>query len=364
MKMVTAEYKSALKHQGAERPLWQAPPAEILDIHRCAIVMTPDEYLGLLVAWRTASRIGDLNAVLNEHLRLERQEASGMYLWTVQFVKTKGDPFMIGQVVPFYLTEEENYMMTRHLASHPPSQKFTPLTTARAQQVLGAVREGLTAHSVKRGALIMMLRRGVPIQMIQWIAKHRDLHTLLIYLPRREVSLALGLHELGGKTCTLDFMVLNEAGTEPVKRRRKVEYRFSIGEQFVRTERPYTVSDARWLLSVIRGFKKTDVPRTKLKALYPILFQSPEVAMFHGQRLKERLKTSGALEKSPPLQTLIDQLGAFPFRMTSESGKESQHYTTPFSELIELYDFIHVDEPQDEDFQQEATDAATQTLPA
>lgn len=201
MKMVTAEYKSALKHQGAERPLWQAPPAEILDIHRCATLMTPDEYLGLLVAWRTASRIGDLNAVLNEHLRLERREASGMYLWTVQFVKTKGDPFMIGQVVPFYLTEEENYMMTRHLASHPPSQKFTPLTTARAQQVLGAVREGLTAHSVKRGALIMMLRRGVPIQMIQWIAKHRDLHTLLIYLPQREVSLALGLHEATAILC-------------------------------------------------------------------------------------------------------------------------------------------------------------------
>lgn len=203
MKVVTGEYKASLRHQGADRPLWQAPPAEVLDIHRCASMMTPEEYMGLLVAWRTASRIGDLNAVENDHLRPEGRDASGTYLWTVEFVKTKGDPFMIGQVVPFYLNEEENYMMTQHKANHPPHQKFTTLTTARAEQVLGAVREGLTAHSVKRGALILLLRAGVPMELIQWIAKHRDLQTLLIYLPRREVALALKLHEATAVLCPL-----------------------------------------------------------------------------------------------------------------------------------------------------------------
>ena len=72
---------------------------------------------------------------------------------------------------------------------------FSELTTARASAVLGRVRTGLTAHSIKRGALLAMLEAGVPLSLIQAIAKHKDLETLLIYLPSVAVAMAMGLHE-------------------------------------------------------------------------------------------------------------------------------------------------------------------------
>ena len=53
----------------------------------------------------------------------------------------------------------------------------------RSDSTLGEA--GLLSHNV--------LRAGVPLNLIQVVAKHKYLETLLIYLPRSEVSLALGL---------------------------------------------------------------------------------------------------------------------------------------------------------------------------
>ena len=61
--------------------------------------------------------------------------------------------------------------------------------------MLDRATPGLTAHSVKRGALVRMLLRGVPLAIIQMMAKHKDLETLLQYLPRGDVALAMGIDE-------------------------------------------------------------------------------------------------------------------------------------------------------------------------
>ena len=81
------------------------------------------------------------------------------------------------------------------LKTEHPSTPLSDLTTARASATLGRVSPGLTAHSVKRGALVDLLNAGVPLSLIQVIAKHKDLETLLIYLPKVSVAMALGLHE-------------------------------------------------------------------------------------------------------------------------------------------------------------------------
>jgi hypothetical protein len=142
------------------------------------------------------------------------------------------------------------------------------------------------------------------------------------------------------ETGTLDFMVLSESGTEPVKERRKREYVFDDDEPVIcRTERPYTTADARKLLNRIRAFKASRLPRTKLKALYPVLFQSHFQAQFDALRIKDRLKKTGDLEEGGELSNLIATLHYFPFR-PNDSHNQEQCWTTPMTEIIELYDFI------------------------
>jgi hypothetical protein len=142
----------------------------------------------------------------------------------------------------------------------------------------------------------------------------------------------------GEQTGTLDFMVLTEAGSEPIKDRRKREYTGDLnsGLEIRLTERPYTTAKARWLLTTIRALKNSKVPRSKLKALYPVLFQGHMQAQFDALRIKERLKITGDLKRSAPLNKLVTAiLPIFPFRKHDDNS-----WSTPLTEIIELYDFI------------------------
>ncbi len=130
---------------------------------------------------------------------------------------------------------------------------------------------------------------------------------------------------------TLDFMVLHSAGSEKVKERRK-EYQTQAG--ITLTERPYTATEAFKLIERIQALKRADVPRTKLQALYPVLFEGVMQAQFEALQIKERLMATGDLTAGSPLKAL-DELSRFPFREVSDAK-----WTTPLSELIELYDFV------------------------
>lgn len=182
------EYKRALKRDGALLPKSQAEPANPEDIAAAMELLTEPEALGLLVAWLTASRIGEM-----EHLTINCLENVDSDLWIVTFPYTKGDPFRLGSATPFRAGRFHERL--KNSTRRTPEAQWTPLKTSRAEAVVGRVREGLTAHSVKRGALLQLLRQGVPLHVIQMIAKHKDLETLLIYLPRGEVAYALGIHD-------------------------------------------------------------------------------------------------------------------------------------------------------------------------
>ncbi|MDL1968566.1 MAG: hypothetical protein LWW97_08500 [Deltaproteobacteria bacterium] len=142
----------------------------------------------------------------------------------------------------------------------------------------------------------------------------------------------------GQETGTLDFMVLSEAGSEPVKNRRKNEYtaKSQYNKKITLTERPYTTAEARRLLMTIRSLKESKLPRSKLKALYSVLFQSSSMqAQFDALRIKERLKITGDLKEGSIMHRVVTSLSCFPFRETSDN-----EWTTPLTEIIELYDFI------------------------
>ena len=196
------------------------------------------------------------------------------------------------------------------------------------------IQEGnLTTRFAKDG---LTISAGVVIAHASYPASQlMDLAGDLMKLAKRKAADLAQKDRIEG---TLDFVVLHTSGTERIKERRKSEYSRSVnGRKVCLTERPYTTAETFRLLELIRGLKDSDVPRTKLKALYPVLFQSVMQSQFDALRIKERLKATGTLEKSPVLQDLVKELNVFPFR--DDHGT----WTTPLSELIELYDFVSAD---------------------
>lgn len=152
------------------------------------------------------------------------------------------------------------------------------------------------------------------------------------------------LHTQECETGTLDFMVLTESCSESVKDRRANEYtkQCSSGLEVKLTERPYTTAEAQWLLNTIKDLKDPKVPRSKLKALYSVLFQSLSQAQFEALRVRERLKATGDLEENSPLyQLCMKYLSIFPFRQPDT--KDDKRWTTPLTEIIELYDFTQTE---------------------
>ena len=185
-----SEYKEALKRDGALRPLHQAPPAELKHVEAALHLLSAEEGDGLILAWLTCSRIGEMEPLLGEHLS---RGPNGELI--VTFPYHKGDPYRLGTCIPVKVPEvwaQRIWNRARHLE---PQQRFTSLTTDRVRAVLSSISPNLSAHSIKRGALVTLLRAGFPLPLIQAMAKHRDLEILYHYLPRDEVALSLGIQD-------------------------------------------------------------------------------------------------------------------------------------------------------------------------
>jgi len=149
---------------------------------------------GVWLARRTCSRIGEMGHLRRYHFT-EGPERDGKRLTIVKFPQSKGDPFRLGIEIPVGLSSEEHSYLWGWIRSLEGEQPFTTLQTGRADAIMKRVNPELSAHSIKRGALVDLLRAGVPLSVIQAMAKHKDLESLYIYLPRSEVAMALGLHE-------------------------------------------------------------------------------------------------------------------------------------------------------------------------
>jgi hypothetical protein len=176
----------------------------------------------------------------------------------------------------------------------------------------------------------------------------------LMKMAKRKAAAIAGTeskHHQAINTGTLDFIVLNESGSESAKERRNREYATSLpsGRVCSLTQRPYTTFEARRFLATIREMKEAETPRSKLKALYPVLFKSPLQAQFEGLKVKERMKASGAYKEGGIWEKLLDALPCFPF-VIGDHG----NWSTFLSEIIELYDFVHKRKSELESFTTDA----------
>lgn len=152
---------------------------------------------------------------------------------------------------------------------------------------------------------------------------------------------------------TLDFMVLHSPGLDDVKHWRE-EYEFDNGDTRM-TRRPYTTEELRGLLDRIRCLKNADLPRAKLKALYPALFEGRLQAQYEALRIRERLTSTLRHREHREVAAFREWLEGehFPFRRGPD-GK----LATDLSELVEIYDFV---QPQLQGGGATATEAGTAT---
>jgi hypothetical protein len=276
-------------------------------------------------AYRAFSRILDratreaaVEAVLErvETSEIEIGEGRTACLVPAEFVIAGGDDLIL--IVPAHaaLGVAERFLTLFH-------KKTEELQEKAVQE--GEIPRKFAEEGLTTSAGVVLSHVSYPASQLVDLAAE-----LMKSAKRRAVSVGEG---------TLDFMVLHESGTESVKERRKeYEGKTLLGRPVRRTERPYTAAEMSLLEHRIVALKRAGAPRGKLKTLYAALFRSPVEAQYEAARIRERLVATRHANGSRPLTDLFEQLHFFPFR----EGPDGT-WSTPLTELIEVYDFIHAD---------------------
>ena len=114
----------------------------------------------------------------------------------MNFELSKGNPFYLGWSNKMLLPLVYHQYLTLYLRGR---NLRAPLTDFTYDQVMSVIQEEfptLSAHSIKRGALLHLLQQGAPLEILRIIAKHRSLNTLLTYLDSALVAESLGLPDV------------------------------------------------------------------------------------------------------------------------------------------------------------------------
>ena len=138
----------------------------------------------------------------------------------------------------------------------------------------------------------------------------------------------------------INFMVVNNSNSLDFDN----YYRDTLSDEdqnLYRTLRPYSLKNLRYIVETIGCLKKESFPRGKLKGLRDAVFQS------QNQSILEGLMFLNGTREAKHRQIFMDFLTHF---ATSSPFphfpwlKEGEDYYTPFLDLIELYDFIEIED--------------------
>lgn len=211
---------SALSARGGLIPEHQAVPATEEQVNRLLVhglQYGPRLVAALFIMWKTASRFDDVARITSESLiscrsitatTSNNNSISQLILaWADRTKSTRRDPFRHSSwtVIHHQQCMEMVAQVIRSLAAEEP------LLTWTSSQMVSFLREalpadGLTAHSMKRGAVTLLfmlisLGRPIPLELIPALAKHKTAadfpSVTLRYANNAEpVALALGTQRL------------------------------------------------------------------------------------------------------------------------------------------------------------------------
>ncbi len=264
-----------------------------------------------------ATRHAAVEAVLSV-VGLQKKTINGKesFYLPAEFIMAGGDDLMLVVPAHYALDVAIRYM-----------ELFQEKTKLKAHDFDGISLHKILPEGLTSSAGVVISHRQFPASELMTLAGD------LMKIAKRKASKLAKQRIIIG---ALDFMVLSDSSSAPIKERRKLEYiqKTPSGKTVHLTERPYTLEGCKELLNAIRNFKKTKVPATKLKALYPVIFKDTTIAQYEALIIKKRLRKTGVLSPESPLAEFFNELNVFPYRERKES------WSTPLSELIEFYDYI------------------------
>ena len=110
-------------------------------------------------------------------------------------------------------------------------------------------------------------------------------------------------------------------------------------ENIYRTLRPYNLEDLRYIVETIRCLKKENFPSGKLNGLRDAIFQNRNQSILEGLMFFSRTKDK---KHRQIFRDFLDHFAASSFFPFFPWFKKDEDYHSPFLDLIELYDFIEL----------------------
>ena len=186
-KQIVADYRRALKRGGALRPLKQAEPATAHNI-REALAKEPRPLVKLLlgIMWGGAARASDALRLYVKDVTAEKRSEPIYVRWT----QSKADPFHMGHITGISLPKDLHRILRHRLrrARRAGETRLFPadVTYRTVVKAVKRARRGLTAHSLRRGALTQLARKNVPLEEVRLLSRHATVDGVMRYVSAAE----------------------------------------------------------------------------------------------------------------------------------------------------------------------------------
>lgn len=167
---------AALRRQGAAIPLKQATPVPRDTLLHWARLQEPNLQLAVLVAWKTASRWGEVGGLASRQFVLVTSQEV-IIDWATSPKGRRGDPYSPSRYVVIVGPCTHTIATLFHELS--PFATLTHVSTDALNRMWKGTVEmsPFSPHSIKRGAVTYLMRLGaagvsVPPELIARLAKH------------------------------------------------------------------------------------------------------------------------------------------------------------------------------------------------
>ena len=178
---VLADFQKSLVRKGAMNPMDAAPPATPEEVARVLRnCRTAGAYFQIALMWMTASRVSDMLRLTKRDLQLMKTDDGRSILELRWMCRTKGSYSTTYDRV-LIVHELERYLL--EYLGQKTEDEFPFVLGARAvTALLRRVNPNLSSHSLKKGALTLLMMQRFPIDMLSEKAKHRDVKLLRAYV--------------------------------------------------------------------------------------------------------------------------------------------------------------------------------------
>lgn len=200
-KDLLTRYTQGLRRLKARQEIKHAPPLLHSQWLSLMLRLHPQERMFLYIAWRTASRLDDVERMTSRTI-LQLLPTQMVLWWGAETKSSQEEPeqahFYTVLTPPQYLEGERWWTeATTFFASF---RQWAPTTRTAVHNAMKSLDAQLTDHSVKVGAIDRLLslavEKQIPLEIISLVAKHKGagpLATTTSLYARNKVALAVAL---------------------------------------------------------------------------------------------------------------------------------------------------------------------------